>query len=378
MMNSYRLSVRAFSFVSLVLAAVALAPACGGATASRGTPIDGGSSSGSSGGSSGAIGSSSGGSGSTSSGGSPGEVDSSTPDDGSFDVVIIHHPEASPSQDSGPSVSEWDGTSGKPCMTDTDCYGVGGPHINKCTSDALFQEGEIDPTPICLDPVPCDPCGGTNPCDSNFHQCDGPDNSAASPGICIPTTAPEQAGMGACQAACTFVGDGSAPTGCVGKDVCNPFGFNSHSGIVSGVGICQGGCTADSDCTGEKCDVLRGLCVTTVPTRTKNVGEACSGSTDNSCYCPWASAGACTAFCRAPAAGTPDPCGAGFACVTFEPTTIAGTTTDASMPGFALQNQGMAGFCLPKCAAVDAAGCPVGWTCQDGFPVGSAVCAPPP
>jgi hypothetical protein len=334
--------------------------------------------------------------GSSSNGGSP-------QNDASADGPVIHHPEAStPTQDSSMEAATglYDGTSGKQCMTDTDCYGVGGPHQNKCTIDALYQDGEIDPTPICVDPAPCDPCGGTMPCDQYLHQCDGPDMSAATPGICIPTTTPEQAGMGACQPACNFMGDGSAPTGCVGKDVCNPFGFGSQGTTVFGVGICQGGCTADADCVGEKCDVLRGDCVKSVPARTKNVGDACSGSTDTSCFCPWTNAGACTAFCRAPAAGTPDPCGAGFACVTFEPTTFVSATTDASMPGFTMQNQGMAGFCLPTCTlggqdagggpseagAGDAApaeggtggACPSNWTCQNNFPVGSAVCAPPP
>jgi hypothetical protein len=192
------------------------------------------------------------------------------------------------------------------------------------------------------------------------------------------------------------VGDGSAPTGCVDKDVCNPYGFGSQAGMAFGVGICQGGCVADSDCAGEKCDVLSGHCVKSVPSRTKNVGDACSGSTDTSCFCPWNNAGACTAFCRAPAAGLADPCGAGFACVTFEPTSLSSTTGPA-LPGFTVQNQGMAGFCLPTCSLADAGSasdaaasdaaaseggavtsCPSNWTCQNSFPIGSAVCAPPP
>jgi hypothetical protein len=281
--------------------------------------------------------------------------------DAAADVQMVRHPEAStPTAEAGmdSATSLWDGTSGKQCTSDADCYGIGGPHQNRCTIDVLYQGGEIDPTPICVDPLGCDPCGGHNPCDGYLHQCDGPDQSAVTPGICIPNppNLPPQPGAshGVCQPACNFQDGGGAPTGCVGKDVCNPFGFGSSQGTAFGVGICQGGCTADSDCLGEKCDVLSGSCVKTVPTRgTAPLGAACSGGTDTSCYCPWNNPGACTAFCRAPAAGMPDPCGAGFLCITFQPATLIDSTTDASLPGFTAQNQGMAGFCLPTCTPGD-------------------------
>jgi hypothetical protein len=330
------------------------------------------------------------------------------PPDGGSDTSPIHYPEASmPTPEAGMDTSTglYDGTSGKQCTTDTDCYGVGGPHINRCTSDAPFNGNTIDPTPICVDPVMCDPCGGHNPCDQYVHQCDGPDMSAATPGLCLsPNNPPVPGPTGICAAACQYTGDGSAPTGCQGKDTCNAYAFGSQNGMAFGVGFCQGGCTADADCTSQKCDVLSGQCVKAVPTRgTKQLGQACSGSTDTGCYCPWNSAGACTAFCKAPAAGMPDPCGAGFRCVTFQPTNFYDPTTDASTPGFTAQSQGMAGFCLPTCTLGDAGApgdsgasdaspteggtpeggtgggaCPSAWTCQSGFPVASPVCAPAP
>jgi hypothetical protein len=289
-----------------------------------------------------------------------------TANDASPDGPVIHHPEASTPTDDGGGMDGatlmWDGTTGQPCTTDTDCYAPGGPHQNKCSIDAYPMFGTVFPTPVCLSVVACDPCGG-GACDGSVHQCDGPDQSAATPGWCVPTTNPAQTGMGICLPRCQYASDGSASTGCQGKDACNQFAFGQTStGAIAGDGFCQGGCTADADCQGDKCDTLNGLCTKTVKAPTKTVGTPCTGadSTSGACNCLAAAstnAGYCSQFCKVPAPGAADICPSGFYCSALEPTTLINTQTDATIAGFATQNVGLAGYCVQSCT-VEEAGAP--------------------
>jgi hypothetical protein len=279
----------------------------------------------------------------------------------------------------------FDGTTGKACASDVDCKGVGAgaPGINKCTSVPLFQGGELFPTPVCLMPVECDPCGGQTPCDGLIHGCDGPDGDPSTAGICLPNTPIPTVGKGTCWPACSFAADGSAPVGCVGKDACNVAAYGIAGTTPHGVGLCLGGCTADGDCAGgERCDATTGLCLKSVTAPTKNLGDGCTmaeaQATPPSCNCIYNSnsgLGFCSKFCTVPATGAANPCPAGWFCETEEPTTIAGAN-DASVAGFTTQNVGLAGFCVRSCATgADSGVCPVNTTCLDTF-AGGPGCIP--
>jgi len=308
-----------------------------------------------------------------------------TPNDASSEGAVIRHPDGSTvdtgtggSGDDGGDSSgpQFDSTTGKACKTDTDCKGAapGSPGVNKCTTDVLFSGGELFPSGVCLLPLPCDPCGGMTPCDNLIHGCDGPDGSPSTPGICLPNTNPPAVGKGLCLPACSFKGDGSAPTGCVGKDTCNAIGFDATTSPPTGVGYCWGGCAADTDCaTGEKCDTTTGLCLKTVTPPTKALGDGCTMTEANMspppCNCvynPMSGLGFCTEVCTV--GGT--QCPTGWFCEAQEPTTLTGAN-DASVAGFTMQNMGLGGFCVPSCTVdggamgTDSGTCPPNTTCQN-------------
>jgi hypothetical protein len=312
----------------------------------------------------------------------------SVPNDAESDGIPIHHPDGS-SVDAGPgddtgggeasTMMTFDGTTGQPCMNDAQCKGVGpgAPGVNKCSTSILFTGGELYPSGVCLMPVKCDPCGGTVPCDQYIHGCDGVDPSA--PGICLPLSA----GGGICLPACSYKADGTAPVGCVGKDVCQPYGFGTQP-YVNGVGYCYGGCTADTDCiTGEKCDLLTGLCLKTVTPPTMNIGDPCTMAQANMspppCNCIYNTMtgnGLCTKVCTVGGS----QCPTGWMCETQEPTALPGAN-DASVPGFMTPNMGLGGFCVPSCQVdggamgTDSGVCPMGTTCRADF-AGGAGCIP--
>ena len=167
--------------------------------------------------------------------------------------------------DGSSSGGSYDGTTGKACASDTDCHPPGGPGVNKCTSGGIFGSAggnDLYPTAVCLDIQNCDP--GT---DGNLHFCDGPD-APTSPGVCLSTGSP---GKGICLPQCSFKPDGSAVTGCQGKDSCFVAGFEAdpnNANAAIGIGYCFGGCTADADCaTGQKCQTDSGLCLKTLDDR---------------------------------------------------------------------------------------------------------------
>jgi hypothetical protein len=180
--------------------------------------------------------------------------------------------------------------------------------------------------------------------------------------------------MGTCLPLCGFRADGSAPSGCVGKDVCNALGYDGTQTPPVGVGFCLGGCTQDTDCVaGEKCDLTTADCVKTVTPPTRAIGAACT-STDNppACNCLYdqtSGMGFCTDACTV--GGT--QCPAGWFCEAQEPTTLTGAN-DASVAGFTTQNAGLGGSCVPSCT-VGVTTCPTNSTCKATF-AGPPGCVP--
>jgi hypothetical protein len=267
-------------------------------------------------------------------------------------------------------------------MSDADCKGGPiTPGINKCSSDVLFSVGELFPTPVCMMPTQCDPCGGVTPCDGLIHYCDGPD-APSSPGLCLPSTNPPAVGMGTCWPKCSFVGDGNVPMGCVGRDACYVAGYGVNGTTPVGLGYCLGGCTSDVDCSvgSEKCDTSTGLCVKTVTPPTKALGAGCTMAEAQAnpppCNCIYntqSGLGFCTKFCIVLPAGQPGACPAGWFCEAQEPLTLAGAN-DASVTGFPTQNLHLAGYCAPSCQ-VGTTVCPANSTCQTGY-AGGPGCLP--
>jgi hypothetical protein len=266
-------------------------------------------------------------------------------------------PETGTTVDSGndSSTGGFDGTTGKSCATDAECDPLGlGMSGNACSIINFFTGGPIYPTPVCLPIQPCDP--GT---DNLIHYCDGPD-VPTSPGVCLPV----QAG-GLCVPQCSILSDASAPTGCQGKDRCNVFGSGLRNGQPFSVGFCFGGCAADADCPqGSVCQKDEGVCLTTPLTRTKQLGQTCSvNDPTGACNCfqnNTTGVGYCTQFCIVGASSTA-PCPSGYVCDAELPAVITNSVTDASVPGFTMQNAGLAGSCLQACgptAASDAGSSP--------------------
>src|SRR4029077_1832879 len=144
----------------------------------------------------------------------------------------------------GDSSITGDGTTGKACTKDSDCTSPNGPGVNVCTSSMYFQLGPLNPTPVCVSPT-CDLGNGLN-----VMFCDGPNpTDLNSPGICMPAGTAMTGLNGQCLPKCTIPLDGTAPTGCQGKDRCNLFAtLTDTRGNITTIGFCLGGCTANSDC----------------------------------------------------------------------------------------------------------------------------------
>ncbi|MGD0680173.1 MAG: hypothetical protein ABSC94_32725, partial [Polyangiaceae bacterium] len=205
--------------------------------------------------------------------------------------------------------------------------------------------------------------------DGAVHFCDGPDEPS-SPGVCVQTSP----GVGLCLPECLIPSDGTAPSGCQGLDACVLYsiGTEANSNTVIGLGYCFGGCTKDTDCpTGNVCQTNEGICVSTATAPTKALGAACT-SADNgtsttpaNCNCLFdstTSVGICSQFCLV--GSTAAACPAGYVCDSSEPTMVL-DDADAAIPGFAMQNTGLSGYCLPMCTAAGT-GCPTtptGLTC---------------
>jgi hypothetical protein len=314
---------------------------------------------------------------------SSGGGEASPPADASSDTLGPRHPEGSaPVVDAGDDSTEAgsignDGTTGKPCQTNADCKGPNGPGVNVCSNDPQGLNGSgnaIFPTPICFDPTPCN-----LPVDGNLHFCDGPDDPS-SPGFCVGASS---SGMGFCLPKCTFKADGSAAQGCGAKNACNffaPLQDPTTMAVTGGVGFCYGGaCAQDSDCpASNKCQTNMGVCLGMATLPLSQLGSACnplSTTSTNACNCysnpnSVNGLGYCAQFCLT---GGND-CPAGTVCDGQEPATLTGAN-DASITGFAMQNTGLAGYCVPTCgAAAGDGGTADGGAAEAGAEGGAASC----
>jgi hypothetical protein len=152
-------------------------------------------------------------------------------------------------------------------------------------------------------------------------------------------------------------------------------GTDNLTNELVGIGYCFGGCTKNADCLTGVCQINEGFCVKTAATPTKAVGAACTSAdtatTPSACDCflnTVTNAGYCSQFCTV---GTTGACPTGYICDAREPTELIDETTDAAVPGFAMQNVGLSGSCLIACAAAgDAGACPSGTTCGTGSAAG--------
>ncbi|HEY8039293.1 MAG TPA: hypothetical protein VIF15_05840 [Polyangiaceae bacterium] len=319
-------------------------------------------------------------------------------DDGGGSDVVIHHPDSAAGDDTGTGDDTGatvpdNGSTGKQCKTDADCTGAAGSTPEKCGNDynatITGVKAQIWPTPVCIEAIPS--AAGTGNCDPGVdgavHFCDGPD-APTSPGICLPNTTPPQTGNGLCLPKCLNPIDGSASTGCIGKDACTPYTWekDSTTGVVTGYGFCQGACEKDADCTdlgaGYICQVDIGFCTkaTAQKTRTKTLGTGCTGgsattsdSTTGACNCLANSTnnlGYCSSACLVGG----NACPGGYICDALEPNPLdfgdAGTST-------VKQNPRLPGSCVQPCTTVDAGvgadggpQCPTNSTCQGGTVVG--------
>jgi hypothetical protein len=266
-----------------------------------------------------------------------------------------------------------DGTTGLPCTQDSDCIGDGGAGVNRCSSDYQGTFTNVDvtefATPVCIIP----PAAGGN-CDpgtvaDQIQFCDGDPNNPNSPGVCVPLnpTAP-MTNQGVCLPKCTFLTDGSAATGCSGKDACS---FNTYVAIpdttadagvdIVGIGICQSACRTTADCAAlgstYSCEPDIGECTPNAPlARTKMPGDACTtaDTTSGACFCATGSgtSGFCTLDCVIGA--TPSDCPSGWVCDTGEPTILDFGPGSPTFPPLTKQTSGAVGICLPVCTSAEA------------------------
>jgi hypothetical protein len=266
------------------------------------------------------------------------------------DVNIVG--DTSPGVDSmapevGTPTQTYDGTTGKACMSNTDCLVPGGPGVAQCSS-TVFVPQSYYPTPVCILPT-CSPVS-----DATVHYCDGPD-VPSSPGICVP-----QSTGGICLPKCTYDKTGDPAVGCQGKDAC----FVFTSATSGGAGYCWGGCTQNGDCpTGQQCQTDQGLCMEGVVPPTKTFGTACTkaDSDDGACNCLYGGTtdtGYCSTFC---VVGAASGCAAGQVCDGLE----------YRQDGYTMSNPGLGGFCAVACTAGDAGpACPPSSSCTDVLAAG--------
>ena len=161
--------------------------------------------------------------------------------------------------------------------------------------------------------------------------------STSSGGICLPV--------------CEFGDSAAAPTGCIGKNKCNVYGWGKDdAGKLVAVGYCFGGCMADADCpTGNKCQKEDGLCVKAPATYTKTPGTACTDADAKApakCNCLYTTADK-AGYCANTCYFGESTCGTGFTCDTGLPKNklFADDTVFTAAP------KGLAGYCLKNCAS---------------------------
>jgi hypothetical protein len=250
-----------------------------------------------------------------------------------------------------------------PCTSDAQCVGDSGAGINKCSNHFVAMIGTQQvypwPTPICIvPPTPagnCNPAPPSDPGGNQIHYCDGPD-LPTSPGVCVPDP---MTGVGFCNAKCTYGADGTAPTGCVGKDTCTPAFVIGTRGVASFVGYCQGTCEKDSDCSALGptffCQLDVGACTKKVVTRPKPLGAPCTtaDNTNGGCNCLTSTAtgvGYCTSSCIVGGL----PCPGGYVCDNQQTATIM--LPDGSTGTITAENVRTQGACFAPCPGAADAG----------------------
>jgi hypothetical protein len=279
---------------------------------------------------------------------------------------VATHKDAGPDtgatgDDGATTAPGFDGTTGRLCTANADCVGTGAnaAMLNQCSSAGYFINGNaIDPTPVCLSTAACDLGDGTT-----LMFCDSADpTDPTSPGICLSAGQGTTGLSGQCYPKCTVLSDGSAPLGCQGKDVCNVVITGvSTGGQPLALGVCFGGCTLDSDCpAGNVCQKDEGICLTTLKTATKQLGQTCSVNDITGgrygCNCltnPTSMLGYCSQFCIVGASSTA-PCPSGYICDSGLANQVM-NASGATITGFTEQNDGLAGVCFQACGgSVDA------------------------
>jgi hypothetical protein len=296
-------------------------------------------------------------------------------------------------------VAPFDGTTGKPCVANSDCKGTSAdaPGTNVCSNNYTFPVDTLTvqlwPTPLCLAPLP----RGTGNCNatgdgSGLPQfCDSADpTNVNSPGICLPVPALTPPNDGLCLPACTFDLTGAPAVGCPGHDTCVPMTFllDNTTNTVVGVGFCQGTCQSDDDCTalgtGWGCQTDLGFCTLAKKTRTKAAGAQCTNASATGAATD-SSTGACNCFtnlnstngyCTSACVVNGTPCANGGVCDSLEPTNLLfqGPTGTVSVAGPPMQNPGLAGTCMQPCTLADAGAPAAG---DGGDDAGSSSACPP-
>jgi hypothetical protein len=317
-------------------------------------------------------------------GGSDGRADAGTGHEAGDAAAVDEMGEAG---DEAPCM-EYSGTMGKACVLDSDCDTACGSPGYLCSNDPVYMgalgDEAVFPSPVCVPTAACNPLANGA---GQLAFCGGDAADPASPGVCVPDTSPPEADMGTCYPQCNFKADGSAATGCVGKDVCRFEGYGwDSSGNLLGIGVCYGGCVTDADCSAsgaktQHCNTLYGVCTSTVMAPTEPMGAGCNGGgTTSPCFCASNESnnlGFCSTFCIQ--GGT--ECPSGWICDLSLPTTVT-SAADASVSGFTQDNPGLSGFCAPACSVdggmatgTDSGACPPNATCQAGD-VGGPDCLP--
>jgi hypothetical protein len=260
--------------------------------------------------------------------------------------------------DAGPPT---DKTVGLECKTNDDC------DVTKTKKSACgnASENTIDPTPVCVGTCTLGDGKSIVACDSGL-------------GVCVGDVA--RGPTGQCIQFCEWDGD-KLKSGCTGKNVCNVYGWGRDPKTKApiGVGYCQGGCTADADCTkGNRCQKELGACVAGLIAFTKSIGDACDRAKDGTslakktggcpCVAERASGlGYCSTVCK-----TADPkaaCPTGYTCDPGLP------ARDKEGPLFSAVAAGLFGSCFKNCAADgDCAG--LNSYCDDTSATGQKICTP--
>jgi hypothetical protein len=243
------------------------------------------------------------------------------------------------------------GVVGKPCAHSAECD-LTGAGTDFCGADS-FSLGPLSPTPTCVQ-VDC-----AVPTTDAPAFCGGGGENA----ICL-SGSPGSTGI--CIGACRFDGSGAAPSGCPGKDACNPYSWRvGPSGAMEGFGYCIGGCRVDGDCpAGSQCQTDARLCVKTVNPTPKKQDEPCKNTESTpsllicNCVADLASgAGYCARACS-----VGESCGAGHVCDPMLPTSFS------TLP------KGVAGACLKTCTKDG--DCLAGTVCRQSGGIAGKTCQP--